>query len=88
MMYLVTTGTERKSADGKWTGQIQSPTFILDSHIQGIMSAKGAEKIVRHWLVAMGLTVDFVTVSVYHVRDSQAAVDEFYAADEFYEDGA
>ena len=61
--YSVQVGTETRV--GEYVGQIQSPTFILDSDIQGITDSAHAERIVRAWLRDAGLTVDHVSVGIY-----------------------
>jgi hypothetical protein len=43
MFYLVSAVVTR-TVDG-WTGTVASPTFLLDSNIQGITSTEGAERI-------------------------------------------
>lgn len=43
-MYAIVLGSERTSKDG-YTSSRQSPTFYLDSTVQGIVSAEHAAKI-------------------------------------------
>lgn len=43
-MYAIVLGSERKSKDG-YTSSRQSPTFYLDSTVQGIVNAEHAAKI-------------------------------------------
>jgi hypothetical protein len=43
MMYAVTASVTRKV--GKWSSTTHSPTFFLDSNVQGIVSVNHAERI-------------------------------------------
>lgn len=61
MRYRVTVATESTTHDG-FAGVTQSPTFLLDSTVQGITSPEHAEHIVRAWLGDAGLNVLAVTV--------------------------
>jgi hypothetical protein len=44
-----------------YTGSIDSPTFYLDSNVQGIVSEDHAKRIVQRWLEDTGLAVLDVT---------------------------
>ena len=65
MLYQVQAQTKTEVTDslGTWEGAISSPTFYLDSNVQGIVSKEHAAKIVRHWLSDAGLEVIDVTVA-------------------------
>jgi hypothetical protein len=58
-LYGITVQTETR--DGDYTGSVSSPTFYLDSNVQGIVSEDHAKRIVEHWLTDAGLTVLNVT---------------------------
>ena len=62
MLYNVNVRTETRS--GLYRGSVDSPTFVLDSDIQGIVSEGHASQIVNSWLSRAGLTILDVSVGV------------------------
>lgn len=58
-LYGINVSTETRN--GEYTGAVESPTFYLDSNVQGIVSTEHAERIVQNWLRDTGLTVLSVT---------------------------
>lgn len=56
-MTLYNVHIQTASQRGDWSGAISSPTIVLDSEIQGIVSTEHAETIVRNWLMSAGLEV-------------------------------
>jgi hypothetical protein len=59
VLYAITVRTETRNGD--YTGMIESPTFYLNSDVQGIVSEDHAKRIIEHWLTDAGLTVLGVT---------------------------
>lgn len=63
--YACTVQTE--TVDGAWRGSVGSPTFYLESSVQGITSTTHAERIIRSWLADAKVSV--LGVSVVDVSD-------------------
>jgi hypothetical protein len=59
-LYAVNVQTEKKT--GPYLSFITSPTFYLDSNVQGITDLNHANHIVERWLADAGLNVTGMTV--------------------------